>query len=86
MGWYVKRPVRVEAERWHIDAPRALSPAFARVVCDCQETKCQTWHVHTLEGPHPLTDMDMIVHGTQGEWYPVKARVFEDCYDCVKGT
>lgn len=83
MSAYRKLPVIIQAEQWHIEAPKGNSEPFCLAVCDCDDR--ETWHVHTLEGPHPLTDRDWIVIGTEGERYPVKERVFRNCYEPASG-
>ena len=41
--------------------------------------------IHTLEGPHMVSDGDYIITGVQGEKYPCKPDIFEATYDCEHG-
>jgi hypothetical protein len=44
----------------------------------------QTLIVHTLEGDRPALPGDVVIRGTQGEWYPIKPDVAAACYEPVK--
>lgn len=83
MTFWRKLPVVIEAEQWHLDDPRGNTGKFGNAVCDCQARG--TWHIHTLEGPHDLTDLDWIAVGVEGERYPIKDRIFRRTYEAVPG-
>lgn len=39
--------------------------------------------IHTLEGPHLVSDGDFVITGVQGERYPCKPDIFEATYEAV---
>ncbi len=39
--------------------------------------------IHTLEGPHKVTNGDWIITGVQGEKYPCKQDIFEATYEAA---
>lgn len=41
-------------------------------------------HIHTLEGPHFVSDGDWIAKGPKGEFYPIKDEVHVASYEIVE--
>ncbi len=38
-------------------------------------------HIHTLEGPHHVSDGDWIARGIKGEFWPIKDDIFRATYE-----
>ena len=86
MTAYRKKPVVIEAEQFDRDKVHRLSPEFRAAICDCGRQVGSTdhpWHIHTLEGPHQVSDQDWIIRGVKGEFYPCKPDIFAATYEAV---
>ena len=85
MAKYRKRPVVIEAEQWKNGDWRETSEFIRQAVC--QRPDCPTSgedaipHIHTLEGPHLISEGDWIIRGIKGEFYPCKPDIFEQTYE-----
>jgi hypothetical protein len=81
---YRKKPLVIEAVRWEGDF-LALSnnlPLEAHLVLHTHDTDLI---VRTLEGPLRCNVGDYLVRGIKGEWYPVRADIFEESYEPFNG-
>jgi hypothetical protein len=79
-----KRPVVIDAEMFDRDKVHSLSPEFRAAVCDCERVVGSgenPWHIHTLEGRHVVSDLDWIIKGVAGEFYPCKPDIFAATYE-----
>ena len=86
MRRYQKRPVVIEAEQFDRDKVHRLSPRFRAAICDCGReigSAKNPWHIHTLEGVHEVSDLDWIICGVAGEFYPCKPEIFARTYEAV---
>jgi hypothetical protein len=87
---YRKRTAEVEAERVDRDKLHRLSPEFRAAV---QHDECPGVplyenglgqpHVHTPEGPLPVSDGDWLVKVPGGDFYPCAADLFAENYEPV---
>lgn len=85
---YHDDPPRVHSEACRCDG-RYIVPGPERPV-PCPETEPTggspaVLEVGTLEGDMIATAGDWIIRGVQGEFYPVKATIFEQTYERVEG-
>lgn len=89
MAKYRKKPVVIEATQWwahgdhnkvrrltedlHLYSILTANPEFKPPVSG------YGW-IETLEGPMVVSPGDWIIEGVEGEFYPVKAHIFEKTY------
>lgn len=76
-----KKPVVIEAVQFFDPGPNGSLPDG---VCICGEmgpAYSFRPHIHTLEGPHCITNGDWIITGVKGELYPCKPDIFEATYE-----
>jgi hypothetical protein len=75
MGWYVKRPIRVEAYQ----RPRgvALVPGNHGVLAQMGIGLDLVYAMLTLG----VAEGDWVAKDVAGQWYPIKNAVFEQTYD-----
>ncbi len=99
MGKYRKKPVEIEAFRYHAEKTYSDWPAWAKeelkhnvdglvVARDDPASRAieafpDHLLIHTLEGDHRANDGDWIIQGVEGEIYPCKPSVFAATYDIV---
>ncbi len=85
---YRKKPVVIEAELFDRDKKHRLSDEFRTAICNCGETgsvlSSDCWHIHTLEGAMIVRDLDYIIKGVKGEFYPCKPDIFAATYEAVE--
>jgi len=74
-----KKPVIIEAEQFRPDSS-PLPFRDERVCC----LGSDGWYIETLEGPLHISDLDWIIKGVKGEFYPCKPDIFEQTYELVK--
>ncbi len=85
-----RKTALIEAERygWGI----MLSPAFRAALCTEEHRMIagpraefgdglDVPHIHTLEGPHHVSDGDWIARGIKGEFWPIKDEIFRATYE-----
>ncbi len=77
MSKFRKKPVVIEAEQY-LNRGSGLSPDFAAVVKEDEELV--PW-ISTLEGRHRVSEVDFIIKGVKGEFYPCKPDIFEATYE-----
>lgn len=79
MGRYRKKPVVIEAVRWHGpgDEMEIGAPVLGMT---CRQGAP---YIPTLEGDMYLTPGDWIIRGVKGEFYPCKPEIFEATYEEV---
>lgn len=75
MGKYRKKPVVIEAWQWSFDANTPIEFCWAVAV----NTGAPT--IYTLEGPHHVSESDMIIKGVKGEFYACKPDIFAMTYE-----
>lgn len=76
---YRKKPVAIEAVRWTGDLTDIPAEWRDAVAYDSQGYLV----VNTLEGPARCLIGSYLVHGTHGEFYPVRRDIFEANYEAV---
>jgi hypothetical protein len=76
---YTKRPVGVEAVRWEGN-PAVFDQWVEEGGCDVVLAPLPAVTVNTLHGPTEARIGDWIVKGPQGDFWPVRADIFEDSY------
>lgn len=81
MGFYVKKPIKVEA----IQYLREKNIFKCQDFCDKMKYNPDTneYEIETLEGNHILTKGDYIIKGVKGEFYPCKEDIFLLTYDKI---
>jgi len=75
-----KRPVEVEALRWDPSSKEAVV-AMLRFCGAAGLLPGGRLRVKTLEGHLDAQPGDYIVRGVRGEFYPVRADIFEETYE-----
>ena len=90
MGRYRKKPVVVEAAKWHQhgDDPNVCrwerpSREGSEHCGRCDKTMDSHGWVKTLEGGHIVCPGDVIITGVRGEHYPCKPDIFQATYEPV---
>jgi hypothetical protein len=78
----------IESERFQPHEMSQLSAEFRAAICSCDDgrgphSRATNFHIHTLEGPLHVSPGDMVIRGTQGEFYPCKPEIFEMIYEPV---
>lgn len=74
---YRKKPIVVEATKFIENSPNGWPEGAP--ICKDGDAYC----ISTLEGDMRLNDGDYIVRGIAGEYYPVKASIFEATYEAI---
>ena len=93
MTKYRKKPIVIEAELYkegmedgfeerYIDHNHP-NRTFGIKVSE-KDTPVLVPYIDTLEGKLLITKGDWIIKGVQGEFYPVKADIFEETYELVE--
>jgi hypothetical protein len=82
MGWYIKRPVKVEAMQWTGENLFEIWEWSFPEYLPYDETT-QKLTINTLEGPIYASLGDFIIRGTQAELYPCKPDAFEAVYEPI---
>lgn len=80
MAKYRKKPVVIDAERFHADKkpwPEGV------IQCEPDPDKPKDFKIDTLEGPFTVSEGDWIITGVKGERYPCKPDIFAATYDEV---
>ena len=82
---YRKLPIIIEAQLFDRDKKHLLSNEFREAICNCgsQVGVSINWHIHTLEGLMAINDLDYIIKGIKGEFYPCKPDIFKTTYEVV---
>ena len=82
---YRKKPVVIEAEQFHYDAPnwKELVAKYGLRQNHSRDHQERIWWIVTLEGDHAVSDGDWIITGIKGEKYPCKPDIFEMTYEPV---
>lgn len=75
------KPVVIDAVQWTGENVHEIFD-FADWVVSVSSRK-QTIEIKTLEGTMKVSINDWIIKGVQGEFYPVKADIFEETYELV---
>jgi hypothetical protein len=79
---YRKKPVEVEAFRYHVDPiPDWFMDKVSDLTVIMRETFCQ---IMTLEGEMRGQNGDWIIQGVTGEIYPCKPDIFLATYEPVE--
>jgi len=83
-----KRPVEVEAWRWHGQVDLSAAPEWLRKASGVQFELAMfsaDWlmGIPTLEGTHWACEGDWIIRGIKGELYSCKHDIFEATYERV---
>ena len=89
MARYRKKPVVIEASRWHkigdhdhVVAYRKMPERYLGDPCKyCGQPMGDHGWVKTLEGGHIACPGDWIITGVEGEHYPCKPSVFDETYE-----
>ena len=91
---YRKKPVEIEAVQMRVidgwESVLALAEwcggqAFRDTTSPEQMAKTYYWAIQipTLEGTMRATNLDYVIRGVQGEFYPCKPDIFEATYEVV---
>ena len=86
---YRKKPVIIEAVQFTGLNPTEIKE-FAGYNCEVEiydngvAAPIANIVIHTLEGDMRVSKGDYIIKGVSGEFYPCKANIFEQTYECVK--
>lgn len=86
MARYRKKPVVVDAVRWHGPGDHGLVKPWSRKVLipcpGCHQPMNAHGMIDTLEGDgHIVCPGDWIIRGVMGEHYPCKNDIFEATYE-----
>lgn len=73
MGYYVKKPVIVQATQWN-------KPGDHPMVAEMSDGN---YAIETKEGWMVVRPGSWVITGIEGEHYAVDQRIFEKTYDCV---
>lgn len=86
MPKFRKKPVVIEAEQFHYDAPNAglLRLKYGLVQDMSRDHLEKVCFIQTLEGRMAVSDGDWIITGIKGERYPCKPGIFEATYEAVE--
>lgn len=88
---YRKKPVVVDATRWHRNGDHPQVVRYYRNPSDDGDRPCSHcgnlmqdhgW-IDTLEGGHIVCPGDYVITGVQGERYPCKPAIFDATYERV---
>ena len=94
MAKFRKKPVVIEAVRWNAETKN-----FDEVMNFMQDFhgnklnyenaeelayKSKELHIRTLEGVMTASNLDWIIKGVNGEFYPCKPDIFEKTYEAVE--
>lgn len=71
---FQKKPIVIDAEQFDCGRP------VPEGVCILDHDGMMDAHVHTLEGPLKVSNLDWIITGVKGEKYPCKPDIFEQIY------
>ena len=84
-GWYVKKPIRVQALMWTGDNTSEVWAFAGNKAADVRvpNEPLDVLLIYTLEGWLTAQRGDWIVRGIEGEFYPVKDSVFAATYEPV---
>ncbi|MEX2430784.1 MAG: hypothetical protein WD645_02560 [Dehalococcoidia bacterium] len=80
---YRKKPVVVEAMRYHHD-DASLSALFEFIPESFVQVSQNSIQVKTLEGWMDASPGDYIIKGLKGEYYPCKPDAFDETYDLAE--
>lgn len=83
MGYYVKKPVMIEAEQWDgtaEDATRIIDWVLGDDGTARYRSEGPYIAVDTLEGTMAAMPEDFIIKGVKGEFYPCKPDIFKATY------
>jgi len=83
MSKFRKKPVVIEAEQFVVWNTNKIPPFVTILGVTYPITKDATIMVPTLEGQHIASNLDWIIKGVKGEFYPCKPDVFEMTYEAV---
>ena len=79
MAKFRKKPIVVEAEQWfpgkHVDGV---------IQGTADDVGIYYGLIHTLEGPHVVSEGDWIITGIANEKYPCKDAIFRATYESVE--
>lgn len=82
MGFFTKKPVTIEAERWvslPIKKGGVIEEGMDKGLIFAKDDG--TLKIITLEGDHIAHQGDWIIKGIKGEYYPCKPDIFEATYE-----
>ena len=89
MGRYRKKPVEIDAIQFtggnSVQVAQFITDGGGTFRADThpRDGAQDVFYIRTLEGDMRAVDGDWIVKGVQGEFYPVKADIFEATYEAV---
>ena len=78
---YRKKPVVVDAFRWHFDPVPKWWTDTEGITVDVSNGSA---FIPTLEGIHKARKGDYIIKGIEGEIYPCKPNIFKATYEKVE--
>lgn len=79
-----KKPVVIEAEQFVEGRGRFLPFIGLGAPSPVQwSPEGKYWYIHTLEGAMIVSDLDWVIKGIRGEFYPCKPDIFEATYEAV---
>ena len=85
MSFYRKKPVVIEARQ--LTRGRGVASGLALWsggwISEEADHEAPSIIIPTLEGDHIAQQGDWIIKGVAGEFYPVKAAIFEQTYEAV---
>lgn len=84
MKKYVKKPVVIDAEQFVIWDKNKIPPFITIMGVTYPVNRDCTIVVPTLEGQHIASNLDWIIKGVKGEFYPCKPDIFELTYELYK--
>jgi hypothetical protein len=88
MAEFRKKPIVIEAEQIETGAYKVpFNYPFRNEGAEYRERGIRMpFEIKTLEGWYQIHDGDWIIKGIQGEFYPIKADIFEETYEALDGN
>ena len=82
---YRSKPVVIEAEQFLPFEHKDIGKILKEGLCyKAHEGFMGEVHCHTLEGSYTVRNTDWIIKGIKGEYYPVRADIFNEKYEELK--
>jgi hypothetical protein len=80
---YRKKPVVIEAVQWNGKNQNQIL-GFTNYAAGCGKIVNRKMRIKTLEGAVYADELDWIIKGVAGEFYPCKPDIFEQTYEKVE--
>jgi len=92
MAKFRKKPVEIEAVQWKGLNLKEVQDFCPGLIVEINDTAWQAgvappvvhMSINTLEGEMKVSNMDYVIKGIQGEFYPCKPDIFEATYEFVR--